>query len=115
MQPHAAVSCLENSCEEPGFNRSLLDTMTQVVHPGQQRSGDTVTKEVSHLSNTRYSLNTIVDLSLSSGVVSQQVDPSGLSQQTITGRSCSAELRICTSGNSDIAKGGKVNGFMCCS
>ena len=94
------VSCLENSCKEPGSNQSSLDTIIQ-TRPLSQQSGVTKAKQGCHLKNTEFSEHSKVGCTMSSGSVIQLADSCDLTRQSFSGKLSFTEYATCISGNSN--------------
>ncbi|PSR86517.1 DDT domain-containing protein [Actinidia chinensis var. chinensis] len=92
------ASCVTG--EEPSFDWSLLDTLSQTEYHGQD-SGDTTIEQFFCLRNTKLSEQTKVDYTMSSSSVSQQVEPSGTGHQSFTRKPSLIEFATCTSRISD--------------
>ncbi|XP_052184924.1 DDT domain-containing protein PTM-like [Diospyros lotus] len=105
------VSCLENSSKEPGSNKNLLGIMTQTENPSEQRSSDTLTKQVSCFKNTELLEQVKVDWTVSSSSVIQQADSADLTQQSLSVKSSLTEFAMSTSGNSSVSYGGHSRGM----
>ncbi|PSR89894.1 DDT domain-containing protein [Actinidia chinensis var. chinensis] len=88
------ASCVTG--EEPCFDWSLLDTLSQTEYHGQD-SGETPMEQFFCLKDTEFSEPTKVDYTMSSSSVRQQVEPSGTCHQSFTGKLSLIEFATCTS------------------
>ncbi|GFY99236.1 PHD finger family protein [Actinidia rufa] len=102
------VSCLENSCKEPGSKQSSLDTIFQTRHLSQH-SDVTTAKQSCHLKSIEFSEHSKVSCNMSSGLVVQLADSSEITHQSFSGKLSFTEFVTCTSGNSNGSYRGHVS------